>query len=230
MSKLRIVCISDTHTKHRDIDYIPEGDVLIHSGDITFTGHYSDIKSFNTWLGKLDFKHKIVIAGNHDLTFEYRWFPRFAITGDPKKAEECLTNCTYLNNSGCEIEGFKFWGSPWTPWFYDWAFNAERGEEIKKHWDLIPKNTDVLITHGPVNGLLDEVETFGSTNYGQNVGCEDLKKAIFNKIKPMLHVCGHIHEGYGQTEVDGIKFVNASICDKNYNPCNDPIVIDLEKK
>jgi len=89
------------------------------------------------------------------------------------------------------IEGVKFYGSPWQPRFFDWAFNLDRGEEIKKKWDLIPMDTDVLITHGPPYGILD------LTHEGEKVGCEELMKAVL-RVQPKIHIFGHIHEAYGE--------------------------------
>lgn len=217
---MRLVFISDTHTYQKQID-MPEGDILVHAGDITFTGHYSDLKRFNAWIGKLDFKHKIVIAGNHDLTFQDKYFPNHNVSGDPEKARACLTNCTYLEDSSVVVEGLKFYGSPWQPWFHDWAFNLMRGDEIKAKWDLIPEDTDILITHGPPYGVGDRL-----LRSGDLVGCYDLKEAI-KRIKPLIHCCGHIHEGYGVQKLGDTLCINASTCDLYYNPENKPVVVDV---
>lgn len=115
------------------------------------------------------------------------------------------------------LEGIKFYGSPWQPWFFDWAFNLQRGAEIRAKWDLIPLDTDVLITHGPAFGILDK------TTRGARVGCEELLKVI-EQVKPQLHVFGHIHEAYGIYSNDNLSFVNASNCDVQFNLVNPPIV------
>ena len=95
-----------------------------------------------------------------------------------------------MHDESITIENIRFYGSPWQPEFYDWAFNLPRGKAHKQKWDLIPENTDALITDGcPAEGILDQ--TFD----GSRVGCEELAKAI-NKIRPKLHICGHIHESY----------------------------------
>jgi predicted phosphodiesterase len=133
---VKLTFISDTHSRH-DAIRIEGGDVLIHCGDISNKGSLEDIRSFSEFIKKQDFGHKIVIAGNHDFCFE-----------DERKseAEEILreNGITYLNDSGIEIDGIKFWGSPIQPEFFDWAFNRKRGESIKKHWDLIPNDTDAI--------------------------------------------------------------------------------------
>jgi Icc-related predicted phosphoesterase len=126
----------------------------------------------------------------------------------------------YLNDNGITINGINIWGSPISPWFFNWAFNRHRGEAIKKHWDLIPAGTDILITHGPVFGILDKTNTL------KHVGCEDLLKKI-NEIKPKVHVCGHIHEAYGMEEKSATKFINASVLNDKYELVNKPIAFEL---
>ena len=209
--KLTLVCISDTHTKH-DYIKVPDGDILVHAGDCSFTGTIAAIASFNTWLGTLPHKHKIVIAGNHDWLFQT----------DPALATSLLTNATYLQDSGVEIEGFKFWGSPVSPEFNAWAFNRKRGKEINRHWKMIPMGTDVLITHGPPHGILDQ------TAHKQSVGCRNLGNRVF-VVRPQFHIFGHIHEGYGMRCANGTTFINASSVNALYIPTNAPIVVDLEK-
>jgi Icc-related predicted phosphoesterase len=138
----------------------------------------------------------VFIAGNHDFFFEEA----------PLSEINALipNNVIYLNDSGVHIEGIKIWGSPVQPRFYDWAFNRDRGEHIKKHWDLIPKGTDILITHGPAYGILD------LTMDMRQVGCEELRKKV-EEIKPKYHVFGHIHESHGIKTEEGTVFINASI-------------------
>ncbi|MDJ1502389.1 metallophosphatase domain-containing protein [Xanthocytophaga agilis] len=206
---MRIVCISDTHGAHSEIA-IPDGDLLIHAGDISKRGKEPEIIDFNDWLSTLPHRHKVIVAGNHDFLFER----------NAKRAESLLTHAVYLRNTDVKIEGLTIWGSPITPWFFDWAFNRQRGADIRRYWDRIPINTDILVTHGPPRGILDK------TDRGDTVGCDDLLEAVW-KVKPKLHLFGHIHEAYGQIEVDNMQFINASIMNLNYKPVNDPIIIDL---
>jgi Icc-related predicted phosphoesterase len=114
--------------------------------------------------------------------------------------------------------GIKFYGSPWQPWFCDWAFNLQRGPEIKAKWDLIPLDTQVLITHGPPLGYGDK------TFENELVGCQDLLNAIL-AIKPRYHICGHIHEGMGISCNEYTTFLNVSSCDPWYSIANPPAVI-----
>jgi Icc-related predicted phosphoesterase len=207
---IRLVAISDTHNRHDQID-VPDGDVLVHGGDFTGRGTPDEIRAFNDWLGTLPHRHKVVIAGNHDWGFQI----------SPENARAALTNAIYLEDSGVEIEGLRFYGSPWQPWFMDWAFNLRTDAELRSKWDLIPEGTDVLITHGPPRGILDRTVTL------DDVGCLELRRAV-ERIAPRLHIFGHIHEGYGQTVVGETTFVNASTCNLFYRPVNPPVVLDLE--
>lgn len=211
---MKITVISDTHGQHRSLK-LPKGDMLIHAGDVSKRGHPVEIEDFLDWFSKQKFTYKVFIAGNHDFFFEQA-HPRIIEQMIPK-------GVIYLNDSGCEIEGLKLWGSPITPWFNNWAFNRERGAEIKPHWDLIPIDTDILITHGPPFGILDE------TVYSKRTGCEELLLKVY-QVKPKLHVFGHIHEDYGQYTKGDTTFVNASVLDDHYQLVNQPVVIKLDEK
>ena len=208
---MKFIIISDTHGQHKKLT-LPKGDVIIHAGDISHRGKESEIIDFLNWFKDLDFKYKIFIAGNHDFFFEK--------TSENDIQKIIPENIIYLCDSGVEVEHIKIWGSPITPWFYDWAFNRPRGAQIAHHWQLIPLDTDILITHGPAFGKLDK------TTRGENVGCEDLLKSI-KEIKPKIHICGHIHEGYGQTTSSKTKFINASVLDEKYGLTNPPITFEL---
>lgn len=210
---MKIVAISDTHGKHKNL-VLPEGDILVHAGDVSSMGKESEIKGFLNWFSKTDFTYKILIAGNHDFYFE-------KISHNAEVLEELIpANVIYLNDTGIEIEGINIWGSPIQPWFYNWAFNRYRGEDIKRHWNKIPQNTNILITHGPAYGVLDK------TTRNESVGCEDLLEKI-EEVKPKLHICGHIHEAYGRTKQSDTEFINASVLDENYNLRNQPVVIEI---
>ena len=207
---ISIVPISDTHGQHDKIK-TGSGDLIIHSGDCTPRVKMEDMETFLRWYGDLNFKNKILVPGNHDWDFEK--LPKYC-------AELCKNyGVICLNNSGVKIEGLNIWGSASTPEFFNWAFNRARSEAgaTKKHpfighdWDKIPKKTDILITHGPAGGILD------LTMDGVNAGCGLLRQKI-EKIRPVLHVCGHIHEGRGVVvdPVGPTTYVNASSLDYRY--------------
>ena len=211
----RIVAISDTHSRHQQFGDLPAGDILIHAGDATVQGKFDEVVEFNRWLGTLPYKHKIFVAGNHDFLFEKA----------PDLARILMSNVHYLQDSFVVIEGLKIYGSPWQPRFFDWAFNVDRGEKIRRKWEQIPDDTDVLITHGPPHGILDMVSDMWSGK-AEAVGCEELLP-IVQRIKPRAHIFGHIHAGYGQLTQGGIQYVNASNCNEQYKIANAPIVLDL---
>jgi len=204
---LKIVFISDTHGFHNQLKDL-EGDIIIHAGDISKRGTQKEIIDFINWFKILPFEHKVFIGGNHDFFLEEAL--------DFEIQELIPESIIYLNDSGAQIHGINIWGSPIQPWFHNWAFNRGRGPEIKKHWDLIPNSTDILITHGPPYNILD------LTNQNLNVGCEDLLNKVLT-VKPKIHAFGHIHEDYGQVDLHGIKFINASVLDDNYKMANQPI-------
>ncbi len=208
---MKFITISDTHGKHHSLQ-LPPADAIIHAGDVSSRGREEEIIDFVKWFSGLDYKYKIFVAGNHDFFFER--------CNELRLKTIIPNNVIYLNDSSIEIEGIKIWGSPISPWFYDWAFNRHRGATIQKHWNLIPNDIDIIVTHGPVYGFLDK------TVSGDAVGCKDLLNTIY-KIKPKVHICGHIHEGYGQIEDNGINYINASVVDFNYRLVNKPIEFEI---
>jgi len=215
---LTLVAISDTHSLHRHVK-LPDGDVLIHAGDFMNTGrNFHEVTDFANWFMNQPHKYKILVAGNHDILMEQN---RFGCLEMFKSLEHYTKPFYYLQDSSVVIEGWKFWGSPYQPEFFNWAFNRKRGYEIRKHWDLIPEDTDVLITHGPPLGIGDETE-------GGHYGCADLLVKI-QEVKPALHICGHFHAGHGTVYRDETSFHNVSICNEKYKPVNAPHVIKLEE-
>jgi len=185
---MRIVAISDTHGKHRSMKHpLPDGDVLVHSGDSLGTGRkLEELSDFLNWFSSQPHKHKILIAGNHD------WF----FQENPALAQSIITNnIIYLQDSFITICGKMFYGAPWTPTFLNWAFMKDRGREIRGIWNQIPSKTDVLITHGPAYGHNDLAPPFRA-KYSRNVGCLELLYRI-KEVRPEIHIFGHIHCGHG---------------------------------
>lgn len=223
---MRLVIISDTHG-HHDKVIVPDGDVLIHCGDATRDAGQADLRRFLAWCEANPHKNKILIAGNHDWAFE-KW-PDLA----RQMVKDVAPSATYLEDSGVEIDGIKFWGSPFQPEFCGWAFNVDRGPKLKVHWDKIPKDTDVLITHCPPYRRLDKTYSV------EHVGCKDLLDAV-KRIEPEVHCFGHIHYSYGNMKEvwrdagdhEGplevwTTFVNAAICGEDYKPTNKPWVVEI---
>lgn len=212
---MKLVAISDTHEKHKEVS-VPDGDVLIHAGDFTFTGKVQSVANFAQWMKFQPHKHKIVIAGNHELTFQSH--QRNIVISLLKEA-----GIIYLEDSGVTIDNISFWGSPWQPRYFDWAFNLDRkGLAITQKWNAIPEHTNVLITHGPPYGILDQTTDNGSQ------GCEMLEKRVFQLPELKAHIFGHLHHDGGKLEeVNNIKFINAAVCTDSYKPTNLPIVIEI---
>ncbi|CAH0513273.1 unnamed protein product [Peronospora belbahrii] len=225
---MKVVCVSDTHGLHEDALAIPRGDVFIHAGDFTDTGERHEVVAFNQFLGRLPHRYKLVIAGNHESSFDRHFYPKYwhqyghQQQYDPNEVRALLTNALYLEDEAVLIENYLFYGTPWQPEFCNWAFNLPRGDPLLRQWRLIPTDTDVLVTHTPPMGHGDLVGC-------QRVGCADLLHEVENRVRPKLHVFGHVHEGYGRsTSSDGkITYVNASICTHDYEPVNPPFVFDL---
>lgn len=208
---MKFVCIADTHGQHHSLK-LPKADVIIHAGDISRRGEKSEVLDFLKWFSDLDFKYKVFIAGNHDFYFEQ--------SSQIELNKIIPENIIYLNDSGTTINNINIWGSPISPWFFNWAFNRHRGGPIAKHWNLIPQTTDILITHGPAFGILDKTINI------EQVGCKDLLKKI-QELKPKFHVCGHIHEAYGQVSHSETTFINASVLNENYTLVNEAIVFSI---
>ena len=216
--KKKITFISDTHNKHKHLtskgmgNILGSGDYLVHAGDCTSMGSKNEITQFLEWFSNTDFKHKIFIAGNHDFGFEQQ-------TDIVQEYKDM--GVIYLFDNDVTIDGIKFYGSPWQPEFHNWAFNLPRGEELAQKWEQIPNDVDVLITHGPAYGILDYAPI------GGHVGCEELYRKIV-EVKPKIHVCGHIHDGYGQKTMGGIEFLNASVLNDRYEHAHKPIVVEYD--
>lgn len=210
---MKFVAISDTHCRHKSLK-LPKGDAIIHAGDLTYRGKKDEVMDFFSWFKSLDYTYKIFIPGNHDFFFE-------------KESRQSLEGyippgVIYLNDSGINLNGLSIWGSPVTPWHFDWAFNKKRGKEIARHWSMIPAETDLLITHGPPYGILDQVVN------GRPVGDRDLLKRV-GEVKPKVHLFGHIHESYGRCSRDDTRFFNVSSLNERYESVNAPVIFDLKK-
>ncbi|MEA2721964.1 MAG: hypothetical protein QOJ39_3828 [Candidatus Eremiobacteraeota bacterium] len=193
---------------------IPDGDVLVHAGDLTMKGSRGELERAARWLGALRARFRAVVAipGNHD----------FGAQTDPDGCRSLFEGygITWLVDQPAIVDGVTFYGSPWQPWFLDWAFNfpkLDRGIDATATWAKIPAEVDVLVTHGPPRGILDR-----TAHDGEHVGCPYLLAAVQAR-RVGAHVFGHIHEGYGQERHGGTLFVNASICDLQYAPVQAPI-------
>lgn len=209
ITRVRLVCVADTHRYEGSL-VVPDGDVLIHAGDMLDYGTLVELEPVVEWLAALPHAHKIVIAGNHD------WC--FARTPLPARNLLQESGAIYLQDDELTIDGVRLFGSPWQPEFGGWAFNLERGEALAAKWARIPAGLDMLVTHGPPRGYGDRVHR-GSE------GCDDLLEAL-DRARPALHVFGHIHEDGGLWQRDGITIANVTtwMCERA------PTVIDYDQR
>jgi len=231
-----VTAISDTHCQFPDL---PGGDLLIHAGDFSHRGRPQEVDDnliyFVEALAK--YKYVVFICGNHEVGLERADQRGLYLNKTLNKHKDRLF---YLHESEITLDGFKFYGAPHTPYFGGWAWNVLRGN-LHTHWEKIPTDTDVLITHGPPYGYGDFVprrEWSALAKYYVNeyerVGDSELLYAL-EKIKPQYHIFGHIHEGYGKYEgkekdnVEGVMFINASQVNESYKLVNKPIQFVLEK-
>lgn len=224
-----IDCVSDLH------GYFPElegGDLLIVAGDFTASDTRREHEMFCYWLSQLNYRKKIIVAGNHD----NGWLGHPEHKG-PDPINPNYEWYEYLCDSGTEFEGLKIWGSPWTTTFpkmnpHCKAFTVDHESDLIPLWEKIPHDVDVLITHSPPHGIGDLVKD-QPDDPGRNCGSPYLYNLLKYAIRPKLHVYGHIHEGYGQYDTfvgwDGkmVHSVNASHVNQYYHPCNKPIRIKL---
>jgi predicted phosphodiesterase len=226
---MRITVISDTHLKHKQCQQdLPGGDLLLHAGDISSMGYEHEIREFLAWYSRLhQYDTKVFVAGNHDWGFQ----------DIPEEVKQILSeypNVAYLQDDmhllGEDYDDYeqrpKVWGSPWQPEFHSWAFNLPRNSaQLWEKWLLIPDNTDILVTHTPAYGKLDTTEW----NRSMPLGCEKLAERIA-QVKPKIHVCGHIHSGYGYHFDGTTHFFNAAVLGESYQYQNKPLTFDWDKE
>jgi predicted phosphohydrolase len=199
---MRIVAVADTHLYQADLGTLPAGDVFIHAGDLLRGGTLEELRSLVPWLVALPHPHKILVAGNHDWCFARSLAETLAVLGP---------GFIYLQDSGITVDEVRFWGSPWQPEYNHWAFNLPRGEALAERWRLIPEQTDVLITHGPPRGIGDRA------GMARREGCEELLKAV-GRVRPILHLFGHIHEDGGLWRVGETTFANVTTWESERGP------------
>lgn len=248
-----IDCISDLHGNQPELE---GGDLLIVAGDITAMDTLIEWGLFFAWLKKQKYKKKILIGGNHDNFLESAFPKNKKEAEDLKEVIDSLdsgADFEYLCDSGTEFsyfidvypeedEGFlpsghrtlKIWGSPWTRAFHGMnpkckAFIIDKEERLFDKFELIPHDTDILITHYPPYGILDGIPQEDGSLF--HVGSHALYNCSEYIENLKLHIFGHIHEGYGIEERflsnTMVKSINASIVNEYYKPVNKPIRIEL---
>ncbi|ETO27691.1 hypothetical protein RFI_09441 [Reticulomyxa filosa] len=252
VKRIRIVHISDTHLKHQRFEQnIPDGDILIHSGDFSDKKGNSrfmkypnvdTIKDFNEWLGARPHKfcktsvfqkiYKIFVSGNHETNL---------MQYNAQQVQELLTNCIYLQDSGVELFGINFYGSPYMARLPLKNAYATTESILRGKWDAIPSNTDILITHTPPFNILDLAWGKDYANNDACAHCGDihvkydhwgdsyLKTQVLNRIRPLAHLFGHVHDDFGFKTHEGVLFVNSSM-DLSKNCHYMDVIFDLDKE
>ena len=195
MQGIRIVAMADTHLYHEGL-VIPDGDILVHAGDMLQHGSLEELGRAADFLRALPHPTKIIVAGNHDVCFEKR----------PAEARALLDGFIYLEDEGATVGGLSFYGSPWQPKFRIWAFGATRGAELASKWAKIPERVDVLVTHGPPHGFGDRIQW---RDQERRVGCADLLARV-RVVQPPLHLFGHIHQDPGRWTDGATTFANVT--------------------
>lgn len=201
---MKFVVVSDTHGTHAGLT-MPQGEVLIHCGDALDLGTEEELIRLNNWFKKMrkySFHEIIYVPGNHDIIIEE----------DPGFSREILDQATILIDETFIYKGIKIHGSPYVPTFGNWAF-MKPDLNLQRHWDNIPDDTDVLITHGPPYGILDK------NHIGQCCGSQTLYMAV-SKKQPLFHCFGHIHEGAGTYCIDPTTYINAAIITSYWDTTN----------
>ena len=211
----RLALIADLHGH---LPPVPPCDVLVIAGDVCRWAPVGDQADWlngelRAWLDAAPAAHVVAVAGNHD----------FVLATAPELVAPDLP-WTYLQDAGADVAGLAFWGSPWTPWFHGWAFNAPQhdGEGfLADRFATAPSVADVLVLHGPPAGHGDRTTT------GAHVG-SSAELALIERVRPQVAVFGHIHEARGAWDHGPTRLVNAAAVDGAYELREDPFVlIDL---
>jgi len=207
-----IAFISDTHGHHRDVN-IPPVDLLIHCGDWSRSTDPSEWTEFLDWMVAQPAKSRVLVAGNHD----------FLCTHLSEPARMCADyGVVYLRDEESTVEGLRIYGSPWTPQFGRWAFMGTP-KEMSRHWSRIPSGLDILVTHGPPEGVLD------MTARGVHAGCPRLMRKI-REVKPKVHAFGHIHEAAGALNLGDTHFINAAVVNLAHKVIHGPSLYTMRVK
>lgn len=220
----RLVFISDTHEMHEAVT-VPACDILVHCGDATGIGRVDQLERFNAWCRRLKkagtCREVVFVAGNHDILLDetHSTTVKGRLHG---RAMQAIDDVIYLEDEAAEVLGVRFYGSPWTPKFFDWGFMLRDEVHAEAVFSGVPTGLDVLVTHGPAGGILDLCPD------GRRVGSVALNRTV-ERARPKIHAFGHIHHSHGEIRGGGVHFINASICTEAYKPTNAPIVVDLDR-
>ena len=222
---MRACHISDTHDVHQDLNMIvPQNtEILFFTGDMTYRGAEWEFVKLLEQFKVLSARIPLIVGclGNHERGAE----------GNEEELKRRFkeVGVTLLHHESIEIEGIKIFGSPYSPWFFDWAYsyyNPNMGTQQrddrsgKEVWEDIPEDTSILLTHGPPYLILDQCRNGA-------VGCPDLRRRVESIFSIRYHMFGHIHESAGITKVGGVTYSNGAVMDGKYKFVNKPNCFDL---
>jgi Icc-related predicted phosphoesterase len=220
--------ISDTHDVHKDLNsLIPECEILFFTGDLTYKGSEWEILKLLEQFERLKLRipHIVGILGNHEVNCEGKEVEM--------KSRFKAVGVDLLHNESIEIEGIKIWGSPFTPYFFGWAYQYENAQYATQYageylpnghdiWSQIPDNTQVLLSHCPPY-MINDLCPNG------HVGCSILRMYVESIPSIKFNLFGHIHSSHGTSLVNGVTYINSSIMNNSYNFVNKPHLFEIEK-
>ncbi len=235
---MRIAALSDLHGY---LPSVPECDLLIVAGDLCVdqigtshaaVAHDQQERWFDRyvrpWFLQAPASHKVMTWGNHDWCGEDGDFaddmPGRAKNGALQIVVDGETSVP-LVNSHSAAGSLRIWATPWSNAFMDWAF-MKKPEELAEIYALIPEGIDILVSHQPPLGYGD-LSVLRGSGQSEHHGSRELLAAI-KRVRPKLVVCGHIHEGHGRYEYDGIPIYNVSVVDEQFRLVHEPTMIEMQ--
>lgn len=228
---IMVSVISDTHGRHRDLPYV-EADVVLFCGDEASSQHFAknaiEAEDFFDWYRDYPAEHKVFLPGNHSLAFQAGMY-----RGDALSHMGIIT----LVNESVSLHGYKLYGSPYSPLLGRCGAYMRPRERMSAVWELIPDDVDILLTHGPPQGVLDMARDYDQPENGEqliHVGCQALRQRV-DAVQPLLHCFGHIHDSplkknFGYLPKPKTYFVNATCCDNVNAIANHGLLIRLPRR
>jgi predicted phosphodiesterase len=219
----KIWFISDTHNQHHRLQIPEQMDAVIHCGDESTqrktAWNEAEARDFFEWYAALPVATKIYIPGNHST----------AVENGIVRPEEYPT-IQFLIHAAWQWNGLRIFGSPYTPWFFGWAYNVARAN-LDEYWSQIPTGIDILVTHGPPKGILDVTRDWKS-KHPIHIGSLSLTQQVTNRICPKIHAFGHLHDedgihNYGTLTQGETLFINCACCYLSGELVHHGVVIDL---